>query len=80
VQSLSRSFFARLIPAESSGEYFGFYNMLGKFAAILGPMLAGVVALAFDSQRLAILSLLVLFVAGCWLLMRVREPDPAENL
>ena len=37
VQSLSRSYFARLIPAEKGGEYFGFYNMVGKFAAILGP-------------------------------------------
>jgi len=73
VQSLSRSFFARLIPAGQTAEYFGFYNMLGKFAAILGPVLTGVVALAFGSQRLGILSLLILFVAGAGLLMRVRE-------
>ncbi len=39
IQALSRSFFARLIPRENAGEYFGFYNMLGKFAAIIGPVL-----------------------------------------
>ena len=79
VQSLSRSFFARLIPAGRTAEYFGFYNMLGKFAAIFGPVLTGVVALLFASQRLGILSLLVLFVSGALLLMRVREPAAAGN-
>ncbi|MFZ7126010.1 MAG: MFS transporter [Desulfobacterales bacterium] len=42
IQALSRSYFARLIPAERSGEFFGFYNMLGKFAAIVGPALVAV--------------------------------------
>lgn len=74
VQSLSRSFFARLIPPAQTAEYFGFYNMLGKFAAIIGPALTGAVALAFGSQRLGILSLLLLLIAGAVLLMRVREP------
>jgi UMF1 family MFS transporter len=72
VQSLSRSFFARLIPADRTGEYFGFYNMLGKFAAIIGPVLTGVVALATGSQRFGLLSLLALLVSGAWLLARVR--------
>lgn len=75
VQSLSRSFFARLVPAGRSGEYFGFYNMLGKFAAIIGPMLVGVVTLFSGSQRLGLASLVVLFSAGLVLLVRV----PAES-
>ena len=74
VQSLSRSFFARLIPRGQSAEYFGFYNMLGKFSAILGPVMAGLVALIFDSQRLGILSILVLFVSGFILLSQVQRP------
>jgi UMF1 family MFS transporter len=78
VQSLSRSFFARLIPEEHSAEYFGFYNMLGKFSAILGPVLAGVVALVFNSQRLGILSILILFVSGFLILLKV-EQEPAEG-
>ena len=72
VQSLSRSYFARLIPDEKGGEYFGFYNMVGKFAAILGPTLMGAAALLTDT-RTSILSLLLLFGGGFALLWRVRE-------
>ncbi|NHH99433.1 MFS transporter [Oceanimonas sp. MB9] len=74
VQALSRSFYARLIPADQAGAYFGLFNMIGKFAAVLGPLLVGVVALVSGSNRLSILSLLVLFVLGAVLLARVREP------
>jgi UMF1 family MFS transporter len=77
VQSLSRSFFARLVPSGRNAEYFGFYNMLGKFAAIIGPVLAGAVALLAGSQRVGILSILLLFIAGTWLLTRVREQPTA---
>jgi len=81
VQSLSRSLFARLVPEGKTGEYFGFYNMLGKFAAILGPVLTGVVALITGSQRLGLLSILILLIAGLFLLSRVRLEDgaPVEN-
>lgn len=71
IQALSRSLYARLIPADKSGEFFGFYNMLGKFAAVLGPVLMGVVALLSGDTRLALLSTIVLFVAGAVLLWRV---------
>lgn len=73
VQSLSRSLFARLVPPQKSAEYFGFYNMVGKFAAIIGPALAGIVALATGSQRIGILSLLALFIAGALLLASARD-------
>jgi len=72
VQALSRSLFARLVPPGHSAEYFGFYNMLGKFAAIIGPLLAGTAALVSGSQRFGIVSLLILFAAGTWLLSGVR--------
>jgi len=74
VQSLSRSLFASLIPAGKTGEFFGFYNMLGKFAAIMGPVLTGTVALLTGSQRYGILSILLLLIAGLALLTRVRVP------
>ncbi|OPX35786.1 MAG: MFS transporter [Desulfobacteraceae bacterium 4484_190.2] len=45
IQALSRSYYSRLIPRGQSAEYYGFYNMLGKFAAIVGPALMGVVGL-----------------------------------
>ncbi|MDQ1303126.1 MAG: transporter, family, partial [Pseudomonadota bacterium] len=79
VQSLSRSLYARLIPPESRGEYFGFYNMMGKFSSIVGPVLAGTAALVSGSQRIGILSILILFVAGLWLLSRVRLPAAAAT-
>ena len=75
IQSLSRSYYARLIPADRAGEFFGFYNMLGKFAAVLGPAVVGVTAQLSGSPRLAILTLLLFFVAGGWLLGRVRAPE-----
>ncbi len=45
IQALSRSYYSRLIPKEQSAEYYGFYNMLGKFAAIIGPVMMGIVGL-----------------------------------
>jgi MFS transporter, UMF1 family len=71
VQSLSRSFYARLVPIGREAEFFGFYNMLGKFAAILGPALTGVVAILTGSQRVGILSILILFVSGLYYLRKV---------
>ena len=74
VQSLSRSFFARLVPSGQQAEYFGLYNMMGKFAAILGPFMAGTVALWTGSQRAGIMVLLTLVGGGLILFSRVREP------
>ena len=73
VQSLSRSLFARLAPPEKATEMFGFYNMFGRFAAIVGPILTGFAALVLDSQRLGVLAILVLLVAGLIVLTRVKE-------
>jgi len=71
VQALSRSLYARMIPVDKSAEFFGFYNMLGKFAAVLGPLLVGAVSLASGSHRWGMLSVVVLFLIGGWLLARV---------
>jgi len=75
VQALSRSMYARLIPEGCAGEFFGFYNMLGKFAAILGPTLMGITSLVTGDVRLSILSIIPLFAIGAFLLLRVREDD-----
>jgi UMF1 family MFS transporter len=71
VQALSRAFYARLVPSEAAAEFFGFYNLLGKFAAIIGPLLMGWVALGTGSTRASILSLLILFGLGAFFLARV---------
>jgi MFS transporter, UMF1 family len=74
VQALSRSLFAQLIPGEMAGEYFGFYNLLGKFAAIFGPFLMSLTARVVDRPQYTILSLLILFTLGVFFLRRVRLP------
>jgi len=80
IQSLSRSLYGRLVPAGKSGEFFGFYNMMGKAAAVLGPMLTGVTALLTRDSRLAMLSLVLLFAIGGALLWRVgAQPQVAGS-
>ncbi len=78
VQSLSRSFYARIIPSAQSAEYFGFYNMAGKVATVLGPLLIGVTGALAGSSRLGILSVLLLLVSGAAVLMFVRSGDDAH--
>jgi UMF1 family MFS transporter len=75
VQSLSRSLYARIIPRNKSAEFFGFYNMLGKFAAVLGPVLMGWVGVASGNIRAGIFSLIVLFVIGVLFLSRVNVEE-----
>lgn len=75
IQALSRSYFTRFVPSGMEAQFFGFYNMLGKFAAIIGPMLVGVVTLLTGSHRAGILSLVILFLAGGILLHRVDEDE-----
>ena len=71
VQSLSRSFYARIIPAAQAGEFFGFYNMAGKFATVLGPLLVGGAGALSGSPRLGISAVLLLFILGALLLSLV---------
>jgi UMF1 family MFS transporter len=71
IQALSRALFASLIPAGQTAELFGFYNMVGKFAAVLGPFLVGTAAALSGDPRLALLPILLLFLIGAGLLWRV---------
>lgn len=64
IQSLSRSYFARLVPPEESAQYFGFFNMVGKFSSILGPILVATTGLWFNNPRAGILVLILFFVVG----------------
>ncbi|MBD3391705.1 MAG: MFS transporter, partial [Chitinivibrionales bacterium] len=72
LQALSRSYYARLIPEDRSAEFFGFYNLMGKFAAIFGPAMVGSVAFLFERKgastelaaRFGFFSITVLFIAG----------------
>jgi len=91
VQALSRSFFARIIPEDKAAQYFGFYNLLGKFAAIIGPILVGATVMLSGSlgvspdlsPRLSISSIAILFISGGILLLMVDEEQgrrEAEHL
>ena len=70
-QGLSRSLFASMIPASRTGEFFALFGVFEKFASILGPTLYGAVILWTGSSRTAILSILVFFALGAFLLVRV---------
>lgn len=64
LQALSRSYFGKIIPKESGSEFFGFYNILGKFSAVMGPLLVGVVTQLTGKSTFGAASLSVLFLVG----------------
>lgn len=70
-QALSRSLFATLIPAHKSGEFFGFYSVFEKFANIFGPLVFVATIELTRSSRNAILSVILFFAVGAWLLSLV---------
>jgi len=72
IQALSRSLFTQIIPANKSAQFFGFFNMLGKFAVVFGPVMMGVITILTENVRYGILSVTVLFVAGGFLLSKVN--------
>ncbi|WP_077213550.1 MFS transporter [Bacillus dakarensis] len=80
IQALSRSYFGKLVPKESSNEFFGFYSIFGKFAAIAGPLLVGVTAQMTGSTNSGVFSLVILFVVGGALLLRVPRNSEAVSL
>jgi UMF1 family MFS transporter len=81
VQALSRSFYTKIIPVDKTAEYFGFYNMIGKFSIVLGPVLIGSVALMSQSMgleshiasRISISAVSLLFILGGLLFFFVDE-------
>ena len=73
-QALSRSLYAGMSPAAKSGEFFGLFGIMEKFSAIIGPLLFALAGTVFGSSRPAVLSLIVLFARGGFLLMKVNVP------
>ena len=78
VQAISRSFFSNLIPKGKEAQFFGFYNLVGKSAVIVGPALVSWIALVFNNPRYGILSLLFLFIPGLILLWMVPNKELAQ--
>jgi UMF1 family MFS transporter len=77
IQAASRAFMSTLVAKGREGDFFGFYSLCGKSAAIMGPILFGEVSRR-SNQRLAILSVMALFVVGGLLLSRVRAGGPTS--
>ncbi len=77
IQALSRSYYGRIIPPERSAEFFGLFNVFGKFAAILGPLMMGIATDLTGNSRYGILCIILLFCAGLFLFNRA-ERESAE--
>ncbi len=75
IQALSRSEFGKLCPKERSNEYFGFFDIFGKYAAILGTFLVGTFTALTDNSSLGVMSIAILFVVGFLVMLKV--PDGA---
>lgn len=80
IQALSRSYFAKIIPKKNSNEFFGFYNIFGKFAAIMGPIFMGAITAATGNIRYGVLSIIALFAIGLVLFLKLpKDVTVAEN-
>ncbi|WP_312641791.1 MFS transporter [Hydrogenoanaerobacterium sp.] len=79
IQALSRSYFGKLIPSkENSNEYFGFYNIFGKYASIFGTALMALFTTITGNSRYGVLSVAILFIAGYFIFRKVPEAITAE--
>jgi MFS transporter, UMF1 family len=74
IQALSRAYFAKLVPKKNANEFFGFYNIFGKFASIMGPLLVAITAQVTGNSASAVFSLVILFIIGITILFFVPEP------
>jgi MFS transporter, UMF1 family len=79
IQALSRSYFAKLVPKANANEFFGFYNIFGKFASIMGPLMVGLTAQLTGNSTMGVFSLVILFVIGMVILAFVPEPEAQQH-
>jgi len=73
IQALSRSYFGKLIPASRSNEYFGFFDIFGKFAAVVGPLLVAMFTQLTGRDSIGVLSLMILFLCGGFILLTGKK-------
>lgn len=73
IQALSRSQFGKMVPKKESSEYFGFFDIFGKFADFFGPLMISFCALVFGSSKYGVLSLIVLFAIGLFFLCKSEK-------
>jgi UMF1 family MFS transporter len=75
IQALSRSYYAKIIPKQNSNEFFGFYNIFGKFAAIIGPALMALTTDITGQAKYSILAIIPLFVAGLLVFLKLPKDE-----
>ncbi len=80
IQAISRSYFAKLVPKENANEFFGLYNIFGKFAAIMGPLLVGLITDATGHSKYGVLSVVVLFIIGGFVLTLVKPEEAKQKI
>ncbi|RUT41440.1 MFS transporter [Paenibacillus anaericanus] len=76
IQALSRSYYAKIIPKENSNEFFGFYNIFGKFAAIVGPAVMSLTTTLTGNAKFSILAIIPLFIAGFFVFITLPKEQP----
>ncbi len=79
IQALSRSFFAQMVPKEKANEFFGFYNIFGRFAAVTGPFLVGLITQLTGNTSYGVFSLVILFLIGFIVLFFVPNVTASEQ-
>ena len=87
IQALSRSYFAKIIPKKNSNEFFGFYNIFGKFAAIIGPGLMWIAVVLgqsagqsyMEATKMSIFAIVPLFVLGLIFFLRLPPEEKIET-
>lgn len=75
IQALSRSEFGKLIPKDNANEYYGFFDIFGKYAAVMGTFLVSVFMQLTGNPSIGVLSIAVLFLVGFVLLVRMPEKE-----
>lgn len=80
IQALARSYFAKIIPAEKSGEYFGIYDICGKGASFVGTFLIGVVAQITGVANLGVAVIAVLLIVGFFMFCKADKMQKAEKI
>ncbi|MBQ9263599.1 MAG: MFS transporter [Clostridia bacterium] len=73
IQAVSRSYFGKLIPKERSNEFFGFFDIFGKFASVLGPFLYSLIGTWTGRSSYGVLALICLFLVGLVIMIRGKK-------
>ena len=78
IQALSRSYYGKIIPKENSNEFFGFYNVFGKFASIIGPGLMALVTTLTGNAKASIFAIIPLFILGLLVFLTLPKEETVQ--